>query len=155
MKKYFIVFIILSSCVTSDKESSNAKSYINNLTPYQIEIKFYKKDSINYYFTLNINANNKTLISSNSERGKGGSYSYYRNIETDDSVVFQFNTDTFLTHYNRQIDTTNKNGYGITNPNNILNPSSFKLSKIKETKRVAYYEYVYEITNQDFLNARK
>lgn len=155
MKRLFFIAIILSSCVTNDKESSITFSYIKNSTPFKVKVSFFKDGNTKSYFSTEMNANSKQEVFYYNARGKTVGLSYNKIIQADDSIVFQFDTDTFLTHFNKQIDTTNKEGYSITNPNNILNPISFKLSKINETKRNATYEYVYEITNQDFFKARK
>jgi len=144
-----MITIILYSC--TDKDSHKSTTYIFNDSGSKIEFAIFRTGAKVEYQTRIINVNEKVSIFTSTE-SPGTSYPASLG-DIYDSLLVLFDNNKVATHYYYGVVGNNPNAVLFTNSRNLFNEKNYEHKIIKDNKRDFEQEFLYTITEQDYINA--
>lgn len=118
-------------------------------------INFYKSGVVYQPNTLEILNNNSAILLIDENDGNGKGLVYPKSISgfLFDSLIMEFDTGKKSVHYNAGITGLNPEALNYSDTRNFFNDANWEWVTISKRRKRYEYEFSYEITEQDYLNA--
>lgn len=129
---------------------------MENSTGNPASLHFFKSGVICDPSTLTINGNAdlELLIDQNDGNGRGETYLMSIAGFLFDSVKIDFDTGKRSVHYNAGTEGLNPDALSYSDSRNFFNDTNWQWVTASKRRRRAEYEVKYEITEQDYTNAK-
>jgi hypothetical protein len=155
MKSFLFIFkcfLALGLNACTDQSSYQTISFFVNETNHTIIIKGYENGIFNSSLQQSISPNQKLLLYTDKNDGKGRGFVYPVIIIGGlDSLVVEFDFIKKSTHNNSiLLSGNNPKAIVFTNERNIFNENNWVLNTTKNTRRRLESEFTYTFTEKDF-----
>lgn len=150
---YMILVLLSFNCVRKE-ESSTTDNYLINDTGHFIKVDYYSNGVVQISESVTLVPDEVKNGYTHFSRGKGNDLSYGEKVSFFDSALILFDDTIKSVHYSFKADTTGKKGIKFQSSRNIFNPSNYSGGKVSETRYSGTYEYRFQFTKQDYVNAK-
>jgi len=147
---YIAAVLLLIACA---EETTFTRSRLKNSSGKQVTIDFFQADAITMHHEI---ANNSIItVSENNNRGKGSGLSFPNiDISFMDSAIVTFDGLRRSVHFSglHRFDSSRVIFFGHSS--SLFTERNYTRNIISESKRSIENEYLYEFTQQDYLDAK-
>jgi hypothetical protein len=119
-------------------------------------INFYKSGVVYQPNTLEILNSNSAILLIDENDGNGKGLVYPKSISgfLFDSLTIEFDTGKKSVHYNAGVIGQNTDALNYNDTRNFFNEANWEWITTSKKRKRSEYEFKYEITEQDYLNAK-